>query len=404
LAGVRVLDFCRVLSGPWSGQLLADLGAEVIKIEKPNGGDDFRSPPPHLKDSEGRSTRESALYLSCNRNKQSLTLDISNPAGQEVARRLAGKSDIVLENFRAGYMRRRGLHYEALAEINPGLIYCSISGFGQDGPYAQQAGYDSTFQAYSGMMNYTGHRDGEPGGGPLRTGPSLCDINAGMYATVGILAALHHRGATGRGQYIDIGMLDTTLAMVSHQAMAYLVAGEDAPRAGNGSAYGAPTGLFHAADGLLMINAAEDFNWVKLCPLLGFPEMATDPRFARRADRVRNQKALDDLMEGAVGKWKRAELLAALLNEGLPCAPVNDTAAAMQDPQVRHRNMLRELPHPLSATGSVRMVANPLRFSDTPLTRYDAPPLLGQHTGQVLASVLGLSAQDIDALREQGAL
>jgi len=402
LAGLRVLDFCRVLSGPWAAQLLGDLGAEVIKIEKPETGDDFRAVPPHLKDRDGHPTRESSLYLSANRNKKSLSLDIAKPAGQQVARRLAAKCDVVLENFRAGLMQRRGLGYEALSADNPGLIYCSISGFGQSGPYAQRAGYDSTFQAYSGMMNMTGHRDGDPGDGPIRTGPSLCDVNAGMYAVVAVLSALHHRGKSGRGQYIDLAMLDTTLAMVSHQAMAYLVEGKDAPRVGNGSPYGGPTGLFHCSDGMIMVTAADDDNFAKFCAVLGVPELARDERFNQRSGRVANNKQLMLLADGYTRKRGRAELLEAFRAQGLACAPVNNSAEAYADPQVRHRDMVRELPHPVA--GTLRMVANPLRFSDTPLTRYDPPPLLGEHSEQVLRSLLGLSTDDIDKLRADGAL
>jgi len=401
LAGLRVLDFCRVLSGPWAAQLLGDLGAEVIKIEKPETGDDFRAVPPHLKDKDGKPTRESALYLSTNRNKKSLSLDISKPACREVAMHLAAKCDVVLENFRAGLMQSHGLGYETLSADNPGLIYCSISSFGQSGPYAQRAGYDSTFQAYSGMMNMTGHRDGDPGDGPIRTGPSLCDVNAGMYAVVAVLSALHHRGKTGRGQYIDLAMLDTTLAMVSHQVMSYLVDGKDAPRVGNGSPYGSPTGLFHCTDGLIMVTAADDDSFVKFCTVLDVPELARDERFRERPGRIAHNKELMALLDGYTRHRGRNELLDALRAQGLPCAPVNNSAEAYADPQVRHRDMVRELPHPVA--GTLRMVANPLRFSDTPLTRYDPPPLLGEHSEQVLRSLLGLSTEDIDKLRADGA-
>jgi crotonobetainyl-CoA:carnitine CoA-transferase CaiB-like acyl-CoA transferase len=401
LAGLNVLDVTRVLSGPWAGQTLADLGAAVIKIEQPKLGDDFRRSPPHIRDAQGRTAPlESSLYLSTNRNKKSVTLNLAAREGQQLLRRLAAASDILVENSRAGAMQRRGLGYDSLSRDNPGLIYCSISGFGQTGPHADKAGYDSTFQAMSGMMSYSGRPDGTPGAGPIRTGPSLCDVNAGMYAVVAILAALHHRGKTGRGQFIDLGMLDTTLAMVSHHAMGRLVAGFNPPRSGNGSAFGAPTDCFPCRDRLVMINGAENRNFPKLCKVLGFPELAEDPRFKEREQRVANQAVLYDLIAARTRERDSRELLAALEEAGLPVAPVHDTDGAYEDAQVRHRRMLREAPHPIA--GMLTMVANPINYSETPLERYDAPPLLGQHTDEVLTGVLGLADEEIARLRSEG--
>jgi len=402
LAGLKVLDITRVLSGPWAGQTLGDLGAEVIKIEQPGVGDDFRKAPPHMKDRDGRTApQESTLYLSTNRNKKSVTVNIANPEGQTLVRRLAAGSDVLLENFRAGTMQRRGLGYEAMRELNPRLIYCSISGFGQTGPYSHKAGYDSTFQAMSGMMSYTGRPDGSPGDGPLRTGPSLCDINAGLYAVVAVLSALHHRASTGRGQHIDLGMLDTTLAMVSHHAMGRLVGGFDAPRSGNGSPFGAPTDCFPCRDRLVMLNGAEDRNFEKLCAVLGCPELVTDPRFTPRENRVRNQVELHALLSAKTRLRDSTELLPLLEEKGLPVAPVNGTMDAYADAHVQHRRMLREVSHPLA--GTVKLVANPINFSETVLERYEAPPLLGQHTVEVLGG-LGIDGKELERLRAAGAV
>lgn len=403
LAGLRVLDLTRVLSGPWAGQTLGDLGAEVIKIEQPGVGDDFRKAPPHMKDRDGKTApQESTLYLATNRNKKSVTANLSTPGGTDLVRKLAAKCDVLLENFRAGTLTKRRLGYEDLREANPGLIYCSISGFGQTGPYSHKAGYDSTFQAMSGMMSYTGRADGTPGEGPLRTGPSLCDVNAGLYAVVAVLSALHHRTRTGRGQYIDLGMLDTTLAMVSHHAMGRLVGGFDAPRAGNGSPFGAPTDCFPCRDRLVMINGAEDRNFAKLCAVLGLDELVSDARFTPRENRVRNQVELHGLISAKTRQRESAELLPLLEAQGLPVAPVNDTMSAYDDPQVKHRGMLREVPHPIG--GTVKLVASPMNFSETRLERYEAPPTLGQHTETVLGELLGIDAGELARLREAGAV
>ncbi len=399
LSGLRVLDFSRVLSGPWASQMLADLGAEVVRIEQPGNLDQFRVVPPQLMDAEGKRSWESALYLGTNRNKKSVSLDFSKPEGRAVIEKIAAQSDIVLENFRAGYLGRRGLGYDDLKKINPGLIYCSISGFGQDGPYKDRAGYDSTFQAVSGMMSFTGQPDGTPGDGPMRTGPSFCDFGAAMYAVIGILAALHHRTATGQGQYIDVSMMDTTLAMISHHVMSFMVGGEMPKRVGNDSPFAAPLGVFPCADQLVTINAAAEDKFLALCDALEAPQLKTDPRFERRL-RVGNKAALNAEIEQRTKTWKAADLLQVLADKGVPSAPINDIGQALNDPQTKHRNMVREVPHPLAP--DLKMVANPLRFSATPLTRYDAPPLLGQHTDEVLRDLAGASPDDIARLRGNG--
>ena len=403
LANLRVLDVTRVLSGPWAGQMFGDLGAEVIKIEQPGRGDDFRNSPPHLKARDGRTlVQESSLYLSANRNKKSVTLNLSSEQGRAVLRRLAACCDVLVENSRAGTMQRRGLGYETLSADNPGLIYCSISGFGQSGPYAHRAGYDSTFQAMSGMMSYTGRPDGSPGEGPLRTGPSLCDVNAGMYAVVAVLAALHHRHLSGRGQFIDLGMLDTTLAMVSHQAMGWHAAGVEASRSGNGSPFAAPVDCFPCRDGSVMITGGTDPQFEKLCGALGRPELPADPRFKSRADRIRNRDAIYAIVAERTRSRGSQELLQHLEKSGVLCAPIYSTQEAYADAQVRHRRMLREVPHPLA--GTVKLVANPINYSETPLEKYEAPPLLGQHTEEVLAGILGMEEAEIDRLRRAGAV
>jgi crotonobetainyl-CoA:carnitine CoA-transferase CaiB-like acyl-CoA transferase len=403
LSGIRVLDLSRVLSGPWASQLLGDLGAEVIKIEEPKKGDLFRTSPPFIKDRDGKNApRETALYLSCNRNKKSVTVNIATDEGRDLVRRLAAQSDVLLENFRPGTLEKRGLGYADLSRDNPGLIFCSVSGFGQTGPYSQKGGYDSTFQAMSGMMSYTGQPNGTPGEGPLRTGPSLCDINAGMYAAVAVIGSLFHRTRSGRGQRIDLGMLDTTLAMISHQAMGMLAAGQDAPRSGNESPFGAPSGTFPCRDKPVMLNATQDTAFKSLAEALGVPELAADARFARYGDRVKNRVALNALLAERTAGFESAALIETLEAKGLAVAPVNTTLQAYDDAHVRHRNMLREVPHPIA--GTLKMVASPLNFSETPVTRYEAPPLLGEHTDAVLAEKLGLKPDDLERLRAAGAI
>ena len=401
LDGLRVLDFSRVLAGPWATQVLGDLGAQVLRIEQPGHLDQFRVVPPHLETADGQRTWESALYLSTNRNKQSVSIDVSKPEGAALVHRIATACDIVVENFRPGYLQRRGLGYEDLVKTNPRLIYCSISGFGQDGPYRDRAGYDSTFQAISGMMSFTGQPDGQPGDGPMRTGPSFCDFGAAMYAVTAILAALYHRTSTGRGQYLDVSMMDTTLAMISHHAMSYLVTGDVPARVGNDSPFAAPIGLFRCADQYVTINAALDHTYEALCDVLQAPELKTDPRFVHRL-RPTNRAVLREELEPRIARWTAHDLLAALSARGVPCAPINDIDQALADPQVLHRGMVRDLPHPLA--GTLRTVASPLRFSAAEAPRSEPPPLLGEHTDDALRELLGLSDVELARLRAAGVI
>jgi len=402
LSGIRVLDLSRVLSGPWASQLLGDLGAEVTKIEEPGKGDLFRTSPPHIKDREGKvAPRESALYLATNRNKRSVTVNLGNDEGRALIRKMALKADVLVENFRPGTLQKFGLGYAELSRDNPGLIYCSVSDFGQTGPYSQKGGYDSTFQAMSGMMSYTGQPDGSPGDGPMRVGPSLCDVNAGMYAAVAIVGSLFHRTRTGRGQYVDLGMLDTTLAMISHQAMGFLAAGQDAPRSGNESPFGAPSGVFPCRDKPVMLNATQDTAFKSLCQALDMPEVAADTRFARYGDRMKNRVALKEIISERTRKFDSPTLIEKLEAVGLAIAPVNTTAQAHEDAHVRHRGMLKEVPHPIA--GTLKMVANPIKFSETQLNRYEAPPTLGQHTDEVLRE-LGIEGTEVERLRAAGVI
>jgi crotonobetainyl-CoA:carnitine CoA-transferase CaiB-like acyl-CoA transferase len=400
LSHLRVLDMSRVLAGPWAGQILADLGAEVIKIERPGSGDDTRAwGPPYLKDAQGNDTAESAYFLGANRGKKSVTLDISKPEGQALARQLAAQCDVLLENYKAGDLQRYGLGYEELRAINPGLIYCSITGFGQTGPMRAVAGYDFIIQGIGGLMSITGERDNLPGGGPQKVGVAVADITTGMYSTVAILAALAHRTQTGAGQYIDMALLDVQVAMIANMNMNYLVSGKVPQRQGNAHANIVPYQVFAAADGDLVIAVGNDSQFAKFCELAG-SALAQDPRFRRNADRVRNRDVLIPLLEAllkqrTVRKW--VEMLEPI---GVPVGPINDLAQVFDHPQVRSRGMRVDAPHPTA--GSVPLVANPIKMSRTPVVPAVAPPTLGQHTREVLQGKLGLSNQDIERLQTGG--
>jgi crotonobetainyl-CoA:carnitine CoA-transferase CaiB-like acyl-CoA transferase len=401
LSGIRVLDMSRVLAGPWCGQLLADLGAEVIKIERPGSGDDTRGwGPPYLKDREGRETHESAYFLSANRGKKSVTLDISKPAGQELARRLAAQSDVLIENYKAGDLTRYNLGYEQLHALNPGLVYCSITGFGQTGPMRSVAGYDFIIQAMGGLMSITGEVDGRPGGGPQRVGVAVADISTGMYATVAILAALLHRARTGAGQYIDMALLDTQVSMIANMNMNYLIAGRAPHRMGNAHANIVPYQVFDAADGQLVLAVGNDSQFAKFCEAAGCA-LHHDARFRKNADRVRHRAVIEpllaEIMRGrTVGEW-----VALLEPIGVPVGPINDLAQAFAHPQVKSRGLQLELPHSLA--GTVPSVANPIRMSATPPRYESAPPLLGQHTQEVLSG-LGLDERALQALARDGVI
>ncbi|GAC1034031.1 CaiB/BaiF CoA-transferase family protein [Pseudomonas sp. No.21] len=400
LSHIRVLDLSRVLAGPWAGQILADLGAEVIKVERPGAGDDTRSwGPPYLKDADGRDTSEAAYFLSANRNKQSVTIDFTQEEGQALVRKLAAESDILIENFKVGGLAAYGLDYESLKAINPRLIYCSITGFGQFGPYAKRAGYDFMIQGLGGLMSLTGRSDAEEGAGPVKVGVALTDILTGLYSSVAILAALTARGTTGRGQHIDMALLDVQVACLANQAMNYLTTGNAPRRLGNAHPNIVPYQDFPTADGDFILTVGNDGQFRKFCEVAGHREWADDPRFSSNKARVANRAELIPLIRQATVFKTTAEWVAALEEVGVPCGPINDLAAVFEDPQVLARGLKVELPHALS--GLVAQVASPLRLSDTPVEYRLAPPRLGEHTDEVLARVLGLDGGAIATLRDK---
>lgn len=405
LSGIRVLDLSRVLAGPLAAQMLGDLGAEVIKVERAGAGDDSRKMgPPFLKDKEGRDTRESPILLGTNRNKKSITLDLSKPEGQDIVRKLAAISDVVVENFKVGDLKRYGLDHESLRAINPRLVYCSVTGFGQSGPYAPRPGYDSIFQAMGGLMSVTGYPD-EEGGAPVKTGPSIADFIGGQFAAIGVLAALYERDGglpqgrkspSGRGQQVDIALLDSVIASLTHYTAQYLATGIVPVRRGTQGNGGLPSQMFPCADGAVMVVCGNDEQYQRFCGALGHPELADEPRFVTNSTRVQNRKALTDTFDAITRKWKQQDILAAMENAGVPAGPIYDLEQVFNDPQVKHRGMSVEVPHPLS--GTVKLAANPIRFSETPITRYRAPPTMGQHTGEVLKELLGVDDAELARL------
>jgi crotonobetainyl-CoA:carnitine CoA-transferase CaiB-like acyl-CoA transferase len=401
LSHVRVLDLSRVLAGPWASQLLADLGAEVIKVERPGSGDDTRGwGPPYLRDAAGRDTPESAYFVSANRGKKSITLDLAHPEGQAVVRRLAQASDVLLENYKVGALARYGLDYASLSALNPHLVYCSITGFGQTGPYRDRAGYDFLIQAMGGLMSITGEPDGAPGGGPMKVGVAITDILTGMYATVAVLAALAHRDRTGRGQHADLALLDVQVAMLANQAENFLVTGAAPQRLGNSHPSIVPYQAFATADGHIVLAVGNDGQFARFCDVAARPELARDPRFATNAGRVRNRRELVAILAGVLRLRSSRDWLEALEKAGVPGGPINDLSEVFDDPQVRARGMRVEAPR-LQA-GTVPMVASPIRLSATPVREPSAPPLLGQHTSEVLRGLLGMSEAEIERLRSIG--
>ena len=401
LSHIRVLDLSRVLAGPWAGQTLADLGAEVIKIERPERGDDTRRwGPPFLADAEGRETGEAGYYLSCNRGKKSVTLDLAKAEGQRIARDLAAKCDVLLENFRVGGLARFGLAYDDLKDSHPHLIYCSITGFGQTGPYRERAGYDFIVQAMGGMMSITGEPEDAPGGGPQKVGVAIADLFSGMYATVAVLAALARRERTGSGQHIDLALLDCQVAMLANQAMNYLTSGRVPRPLGNAHPNVVPYQAFATADGHLVIAAGNDAQFARLCAVIGRPELAEAPEFADNAARVANRARLAEIIAGAMTTRASRAWQAEFDAAGVPCGPINTLDAVFADEQVVARGMRVDLDHPLA--GRVPMVASPMRFSETPLELRAPPPLLGEHTAAVLGDLLGLDAAEIARLGAAG--
>jgi crotonobetainyl-CoA:carnitine CoA-transferase CaiB-like acyl-CoA transferase len=398
LAGVKILDLSRVLAAPLATQLLGDLGAEVIKVERPGTGDESREyGPPFVRDGNGALTEDSAFYLSCNRNKRSITVNLASPEGQDVIRKLAAESDVVVENFKTGALKKFGLDYVGLRAVNPRLVYCSVTGFGQTGPLAHKPGYDGVFQAMSGFMSVSGHPDGEPGGGPMKVGLSMIDILTSFYAATAILGALYHRDVkNGPGQHIDLALLDCGLAALSHFAMNYLVSGEVPVRRGNGGFGGVPSQAFTCADGDIFLVAGNNAFFARLCTAIGHPEIIEDPRFATTAGRIENREALLVVLSEIFRAETVTDWLARLDAADVPCSAVNDLPAALANPQIQHREMVQEVTHPGGAP--LKLLRNPIRFSETPIETYAAPPLVGQDTDTILGA-LGYAADAIAALR-----
>jgi crotonobetainyl-CoA:carnitine CoA-transferase CaiB-like acyl-CoA transferase len=407
LAGVRVLDLSRILAGPWCTQTLADLGAEVIKIERPSsekhpGGDDTRGwGPPFLKDASGNDTGEAAYFLGVNRNKRSVTIDIAKPEGQALIRQLAGQCDVLVENYKVGDMARYGLDANTLRQHHPKLIYCSVTGYGQTGPYRDRAGYDYAVQGLGGLMSVTGERDDLPGGGPQKVGVAVADLFTGMYATVAILAALRHRDASGQGQAIDMALLDTQVAMLANLGANYLLTGQAPQRAGNAHQNIVPYQVFEVADGHLILAVGNDGQFQRFCAVAGCEALAQDPRFAKNADRVRHRELLVPLMAERMRLRQRADWLAALDAATVPCGPINNLAEVFADPQVQSREMTVTVAHPHDP--SLKLVASPMKLSATPVQTRLPPPLLGQHTDAVLGE-FGIDATERQRLRELGVL
>jgi len=400
LSGIRVLDLSRILTGPWATQILGDFGADVIKVERPGVGDDLREQGARLKDSQGHETNERSTFLSTNRAKRSITIDIAKPAGQELIRRLVAQCDVLVENFKGGDLVRYGLDQASLRAINPRLVYCSITGFGQTGPYSQMPGYDLIFQAMGGVMALTGAPEGQPGAGPQRAGYPISDLTSGFYATIGILAALHHRDTvSGAGQYIDLSLLDAQVAATSTMSMSYLVAGQLPVRVGLGSQLTAPYGDFDCADGKIMVAVGNDKQFVHLCHVLGRPDMALDERFTTTSLRVQHKQVLLPIIASILSQHSIDHWMPLLRKAVVPSAPIYDFKQVFEDPQIKHRELVKTVEHPLS--GSMSLVGNPLNFSETPVEYKRAPPLLGQHTDEILREVLGMDAPEIARLSEQ---
>jgi len=412
LSGVRVLDLSRVLAGPWCTQTLADLGADVIKVERPpsatsSGGDDTRGwGPPFLKDSAGADTHEAAYYLGTNRNKRSITVDIAVAAGQALIRRIALQSDVFVENYKVGDMARYGLDFASLHALNPRLVYCSITGFGQTGPYRERAGYDYAVQGMGGLMSVTGPSraeiaDDASGGGPQKVGVAVADLFTGMYACTAILAALRHRDLTGQGQAIDMALLDTQVAMLANLGANYLTTGVAPQRIGNAHQNIVPYQVFEVADGHMILAVGNDSQFAKFCEVAGAPHLALDPRFARNAERVRHRATLVPMLATLMKARTRSDWLASLEAAKVPSGPINDLADVFADPHVQAREMTTRLPHPLA--GEVALVASPMKFSATPVQYRRAPPLLGEHTAEVLGE-FGIDATELAALRQARAV
>jgi len=403
LSHIRVLDLSRVLAAPWTGQNLADLGAEVIKVERPKTGDDSRAfGPPWLKDASGRETTESAYFACANRGKKSITVDLSKPAGQRVVRELAARSDVLLENYKFGDLARYGLGYDDLKALNPKLVYCSVTGFGQTGPYRERPGYDFMIQGMAGLMSVTGERDDLPGGGPQKAGIPIADIMTGMYATIAVCAALAHRAETGAGQHLDLALFDALTAVLANQAANYLATGASPGRLGNAHPNIVPYQTFRTADGAVILACGNDNLFRKFCEVAGAGHLADDPRFAVNGKRVENRVELTRILDEIfLGRTTR-EWVGALEAAGVPNGPINTIEQVFAEPQAAARGLRLELAHPLA--GKVSLVRSPMRFSATPVEHERPPPLLGEHTEEVLRGVLGMKPEEIARLRAEGAV
>ena len=389
----------RVLAGPWAGQMMADLGAEVIKIERPVAGDDSRHwGPPFLRDANGRETSEAAYFMCANRGKKSVTVDISQPDGQKLIRALAAKCDVLIENYKVGDLARYGLSYDDLKQVNPDLIYCSVTGFGQTGPFKGLAGYDFMIQATGGLMSLTGHGDAEPGGGPMKVGVPIADLMTGMYAAVAIQAALARRQRNGGGgEWIDLALLDCQVAMLANQGQNYLSGdGSLTPRMGNSHPNVAPYEVFPTVDGHLVLTVGTDYQFRKFCSVVNRDELAADPRFLTNPDRIVNRQELSSLVKAILVRRTMSEWMTAFGEAGVPCGPINTLDEVYRHPQVVAREMVFEMQHPLA--GPVPLTSNPIRFREAPIRCELPPPLLGQHTHEVLTGVLGLSPAQLDEL------
>ncbi len=400
LSHIRVLDLSRVLAGPWAGQNLADLGAEVIKVERPKIGDDSRAfGPPWVKDQQGNDTRESAYYTAANRGKKSITLNISQPEGQAIVRELAARSDVLIENYKFGDLARYGLGYDDLAKINPRLIYCSVTGFGQTGPYREHPGYDFMIQGMGGMMSVTGEPDEVPGGGPQRAGVPVADIITGMYASIAICAAIANRAETGKGQHLDLALLDSQIALMSYQNTNYFATGKPPARIGNLHPNIVPYQPFKTSDGSVILACGNDNLFRKFCDVAGCTALTEDPRFATNGKRVENRVEMTRLLQEIFAKRTTRDWVESLEAAGVPNGPINNIAQVFEEPQVKARNIKIELDHPIA--GKIPLVASPMRFSGTPIEHTMAPPTLGQHTEDVLRS-LGKSESELARLRADG--
>lgn len=401
LSHIRVLDLSRILAGPWASQTLGDLGAQIIKIERPKAGDDTRHwGPPYVKDSAGQDTKDAAYYMCANRNKQSVAIDMAHPEGQALIKELVKQCDVVIENFKVGGLKKYGLDYDSLKQIKPDLVYCSITGFGQTGPYANRAGYDFLIQGMSGLMSVTGHPGNGPEAGPVKVGVALSDVMTGLYAVIGVQAALAHRDRTGEGQHVDLALLDVQVATLANQALNYLASGNVPQRLGNAHPNIVPYQAFETSDGHMILAVGNDGQFAKFCQIAGLDGVADDARYATNTARVENRATLVPMLEECIKKQSLDWWISNLESAHVPCGPINTIDRVFEDPQVLYRDMKLSLDHPVA--GSVPSVGSPLKFSGTPVTYQKAPPVLAQHTQSVLSDLLDLSPEELERLSGEG--